>query len=545
MKKYKIKIFFMGFFIIFTTILGLFYPYLTGKIIDSIYYLGEFNQVIRYSIIFLAFFIAHQIFRAAGTLNFIVLTTSLSFDIKKKLMEQICFGKFEEINLMESADLIKRVEEDSNSILNEIYYSKIYKLSDYVEFVVLLIFITFINPWYLLITVVMFPIYISINNHTEKILNILEIEFIKKNNKLINWIIELSDVIEALRDLGVKDYILKKTKNYNDNFFHSKEKKIKFIWTQKSLIQLLSILLRIMYMGVSFLLFKFKGLTLGQFVAVFAYMESAIEIFSDLNTQSNLTGRFTAEKQRIDEMLTLSLEPVGKAKLLDTRQRDSLKESLTVSNFSIYQNTNKILDNINTTFTSGELNILFGESGSGKSTLLMGLCGLLNYDGNIYFNHNMIEKKNIISYRDLVSFAHQNNYFFDETIRFNITLGNSKILDEEIYQLLEELDLKERIDLFRYGLDERLDNIKSNFSGGELRRLIIARAFLKKSRIFLLDEITAGLDMKNQKIVLDFLKKQSESKIVILCTHEKSIIQNGERLFNITKGRIIYEEFKQ
>ena len=126
----------MALAIVCTTILGLFYSFLTGKIIDAIYYLGKFREVIKYSVIFLLFFMAHQIFRAIGTLNFISLNNSLTFDIKKKILEKVCFGRYEAINSMENADIIKRLNEDSNAYLNELYYSKIYRVSDYVEFIV-------------------------------------------------------------------------------------------------------------------------------------------------------------------------------------------------------------------------------------------------------------------------------------------------------------------------------------------------------------------------------------------------------------------------
>ncbi|MFZ2191687.1 MAG: hypothetical protein WAV33_05870, partial [Lactococcus raffinolactis] len=123
----------MALAIVCTTILGLFYPFLTGKIIDAIYYLGKFREVIKYSVIFLLFFMTHQIFRAIGTLNFISLNNSLTFDIKKKILKKVCFGRYEVINSMENADIIKRLNEDSNAYLNELYYSKIYRVSDYVE----------------------------------------------------------------------------------------------------------------------------------------------------------------------------------------------------------------------------------------------------------------------------------------------------------------------------------------------------------------------------------------------------------------------------
>lgn len=527
--------------IVCTTILGLFYPYLTGEIIDSIYYLGEFREVVQYSGIFLLFFIAHQISRTVGTLNFIYLNNSMTFDIKKKILERISFGQYEDINNMRNADIIKRINEDSNAYLNELYYSKIYRVSDYIEFIVLLIFITFINPWYLAITVTIFPFYVLINKNTETILNVYETKFIEKNNKLMNWIIEFSDSIEGLRDLGVKEYILVKTKNVTNEYFYSKGQKVKADWLQKSLTQLLSALLRVLYMGVSFLLFNFKELTLGEFIAVFAYMESAIEIFSDLNTQSSLIGKFTAEKKRVNELIELSQEPFNNSGFLNIL--DGEEEYLEIYNFTINKNSHKILDNISIKFSSGSLNILFGESGSGKSTLLIALSGLLNYEGDIYYNNCLINDTNIISYRKQISFAHQNNYFFDESLRFNITLGNGDISDEEIYEILEKLHLSERIELLEHGLDERLINIKKEFSGGELRRLIIARAFLKKATIFLLDEITAGLDERNQQIVLGFIKSQAKEKIVIFCTHEQSIIQNEERLFNMCKGKVVYEGF--
>lgn len=83
----------------------------------------------------------------------------------------------------------------------------------------------------------------------------------------------------------------------------------------------------------------------------------------------------------------------------------------------------------------------------------MGICGLIDYSGNIIFSGEIINGKSVIEYRDIVSFAHQNNYFFDETLQFKLSLGDENSTDEEILSLLNHLQLSDRINLLENGLD--------------------------------------------------------------------------------------------
>ena len=196
--------------------------------------------------------------------------------------------------------------------------------------------------------------------------------------------------------------------------------------------------------------------------------------------------------------------------------------------FSYKEKSKKIINKLSYKMVSGDIIGIIGQSGSGKTTLINLISGLLKpTSGKILINKNQnIKFENI---KDKIGYVSQTVYLSDESIKSNIALGNLITKKDEKYIdfLLKKLNLSE--------LNKNLNigEKGSRISGGQIQRIGIARALFRNPEILILDEATSSLDQKNEKIVVNFLKKFCSNKILIFSTHKIKLLTNCNKVIKI------------
>jgi subfamily B ATP-binding cassette protein MsbA len=210
-------------------------------------------------------------------------------------------------------------------------------------------------------------------------------------------------------------------------------------------------------------------------------------------------------------------------------------------NFTYKSNPeNKVLQNINANFTGGKMTALVGHSGSGKSTLLNMIPRIYApTDGIIKFDDQDISKFNLASLRSQISIVDQNTTLFDDTVLNNIKYARPEATNEEIYQAAEQSMCTEFINNLESGYETMIGENGVKLSGGEKQRLSIARAFLKKSKIILLDEATSSLDSETEDKIQKALSQLTLNKTTIVIAHRLSTILNSDKIYVVDNGKII------
>ena len=210
-------------------------------------------------------------------------------------------------------------------------------------------------------------------------------------------------------------------------------------------------------------------------------------------------------------------------------------------NFSYKSNPeNKVLQNISVKFTGGKMTALVGHSGSGKSTLLNMIPRIyLPISGNIYFDNQDISKVNLMSLRNQISIVDQNTTLFDDTVFNNIKYARPDANKEDILEAAKLSMCDEFIDNLENGFETMIGENGVKLSGGEKQRLSIARAFLKNSRIILLDEATSSLDSDTEEKIQKALDKLTINKTTIVIAHRLSTILNSDNIYVVDNGKII------
>ena len=210
-------------------------------------------------------------------------------------------------------------------------------------------------------------------------------------------------------------------------------------------------------------------------------------------------------------------------------------------NFTYKSNLeNKVLRNINANFTGGKMTALVGHSGSGKSTLLNMIPRIYApTDGIINVDNQDISKFSLASLRSQISIVDQNTTLFDDTVLNNIKYARPEATNEEIYQAAEQSMCTEFINNLESGYETMIGENGVKLSGGEKQRLSIARAFLKKSKIILLDEATSSLDSETEDKIQKALSQLTLNKTTIVIAHRLSTILNSDKIYVVDNGKII------
>ena len=210
-------------------------------------------------------------------------------------------------------------------------------------------------------------------------------------------------------------------------------------------------------------------------------------------------------------------------------------------NFSYKSNqSNKVLQNITTKFTGGKMTALVGHSGSGKSTLLNMIPRIyIPTSGTISLDNQDISEFNLASLRSQISIVDQNTTLFDDTVLNNIKYAKPEASNQEVYEAAEQSMCLDFINNLSDNFETMIGENGVKLSGGEKQRLSIARAFLKKSKIILLDEATSSLDSETEEKIQKALSRLTVNKTTIVIAHRLSTILNSDKIYVIDKGKIL------
>ena len=201
---------------------------------------------------------------------------------------------------------------------------------------------------------------------------------------------------------------------------------------------------------------------------------------------------------------------------------------------------NNVLRDISLKFPGNKMTALVGHSGSGKSTLLNMIPRIYSpLNGNIEIDNQDIALINLSSIRKEISIVDQNTTLFDDTVFNNIKYARPNASDEEVYEASKLAMCEDFINNLEKGYDEMIGENGVILSGGEKQRLSIARAFLKKSKIILLDEATSSLDSETEEKIQKAIDKLTSNKTTIVIAHRLSTILNSDNIYVLEKGRVV------
>lgn len=187
-----------------------------------------------------------------------------------------------------------------------------------------------------------------------------------------------------------------------------------------------------------------------------------------------------------------------------------------------------VLQNVTFKVPAGTSLAIVGESGVGKSTLLSLLAGLYSPDSG----HVRIDRSSL-------GVVPQNPHFFEASLRENLSLGGHEVPEGRLWTALAEAGIDEFVRALPEGLDTPVRREGSLFSAGQLQRLALARALVRKPRILLLDEATSHVDPDTEEAIWNSLQATGTSRTTVFVTHRLATSARADRIAVLSEGRLI------
>jgi subfamily B ATP-binding cassette protein MsbA len=187
----------------------------------------------------------------------------------------------------------------------------------------------------------------------------------------------------------------------------------------------------------------------------------------------------------------------------------------------------------------GEFVAFVGQSGAGKSTIVSLLARLYEVDrGEIRANGVPINEVDIGEWRDRLSVVRQNPFIFNDTLRYNLTVGNRDVSDAELNRVCRIAKVEEFSDELSEGYDTLLGDDGVRLSGGQQQRVALARALIEDADLLVLDEATSDLDSNLEQQVQQAIEEMERDYAIITIAHRLSTVKNADRIYTVEKGKI-------
>ena len=215
-------------------------------------------------------------------------------------------------------------------------------------------------------------------------------------------------------------------------------------------------------------------------------------------------------------------------------------KNIVLNNVSFSYGEETTLENINMIFKPGTKTALVGESGSGKSTIIRLILGLnSNYSGSIKYDNFNIDSIPTREMAKITTLITNDSYLVKGTVREHLSVRKN-ITEEEMYNALEKVNLRDFVEEHG-GLDYELAIGAANLSGGQKQRLLAAKAILKDSYLYILDEAVSNIDDYSKEIVLNAFDSIKEGKIIIVISHDLETVTNADNIYVLKDKKIIEE----
>ncbi len=275
-------------------------------------------------------------------------------------------------------------------------------------------------------------------------------------------------------------------------------------------------------------------LSLGKMLAIFGYAWIIMRPVDKLMSFVHLYFNAKSSVARLNEILALDVEPKYPPKV--NPFKDTITSSIELKNVSFsYDGEVEVLSNISLFIDAGEKVAIVGETGSGKSTLAQILIGLYPISkGEMFYNGYEVKEIGYETIRENVGFVLQAPLMFNNTLKFNLTLGK-EYQDKEIYEALKIAQLDDFVKGLSKGLDTVVGKNGTKLSGGQRQRLSIARVLLDNPKVIIFDESTSSLDTQTETKLLDALDSYIKDKTVITIAHRASSIARADRIIDLAR----------
>ena len=472
----------------------------------------------------------------------IIVSEEVKKNIQTDMLSSFIKADTELIENKHSGKYVSNLNYDVSQITHMLSSSLLNIFKDSLTLIGLLT-VMFIQNWRLsLIAIIMIPLASITAKKLGKRISKVTTEAQERSGDLNKYLIDLFKNHKIIKIFQRENFESERSENFVNKL---KEKQIKIFTVVIRATPIMEVLTGIMIAILIFYsgkLIMTGQLNINNFFSFLAAMMLAYQPVRSLATINIGIGQGLSAGKRILPIIDMKVR-ISKNENEKTLLLNNGSIKFKNVSFNYLSNTeNKVLKNINIEINGEKMTALVGHSGSGKSTMLNLIPRIYDpINGSILIDEEDIKDINLDSLRNQISIVDQNTTLFDDTVLNNIKYAKPTASKEEVIKASELAMCSDFINNLENGFDTTIGENGVKLSGGEKQRLSIARAFLKDSKIILLDEATSSLDSETEEKIQKAIDKLTSNKTTVVIAHRLSTILNSDRIYVLDKGSVVAE----
>lgn len=343
---------------------------------------------------------------------------------------------------------------------------------------------------------------------------------------------EILEMIFDIKSLKAESLFIKKLDCKYQDFKKQFKKRETLARMNVSVLQFFQLFIPFFVILLSLNMAENVGYTIGKVMAFYTLSNMAINMSISIVQEVSNIRMMRNYILRINDVLQEDLD----LKKAEKRLNNIEEVSVVDVSFKYSDNSDVILNNINMKINKGQKVAIVGESGAGKSTLIRLLLGLYTpTKGLVQYNDVNINEVKSEMFRSIVGVIPQDIRLFNDTIKYNVTLGED-VSDQQVIDALKKVNLYDEVEKMPLKENTVITMGGKNFSSGQRQRIAIARLLICLPQVVVLDEATNSLDGINENEIMNYLDDLSDTQIIV--SHRFSTICNADYVYLIKDGHI-------
>ena len=509
--------------------------YLAGNLIPAIGS-GDLSKVSSIIIKSLFVFLVQKTAQFGQDVFIAKPSLEISEVMRGNLFSRIQKIKMNSVENISAGDITYRLTEDADRVSEVIYKTAQDTIPCTLQLLAVIIYMFYLD-WSLTVsTFVLAPLIIlSVNSFGRRVLIASE-KSQESTSNLAGLIGESINGMSTIRAFAAENWIEKRFYKRLSTNKKAKYKTLKLLAFQHPVVGFVEAFGILAILGLGAARINLGLLTSEEFSSFFAAILMLIDPISHVSTNFN---DYKQAEASIKRLKNINQEPVEDDK--ENLQRISNLEgkiSFKKVNFA-YKKDNQVLKNINLEIKRGEVTAFVGASGAGKSTMLALILKFITpNNGDIFIDDKNLKILNTKDIRKNIALVQQQPFLFSGTIIDVIRMGRN-FTKEEVIESARKANAHNFIQKLPEKYETEITERGSNFSGGQIQRIAIARAILGNPSILLLDEATSALDAESESEVQKGLNRAMKDRTVIVIAHRLATTQEANKIVVFDKGEII------
>ena len=496
----------------------------------------DFASLYNILIIVVALYIVSSIFSYLQSYLLVKISTKISYDLRKRLMDKILSLPMDKVEENKRGDILSRITNDIDSLQNGITQSFIQLTTAVITLVGVSIMMLSINIWMTLATIILIPIAFLIIRVITKYSQSYFLKQLVHKGSLNAQIEETFTGHDIIRAFNQEDISMEKFEKDNEKWFDQEWKSQFYSSLNGPLMNFISNFAYVLIAVLGAIFVLQKAITVGDILAFFQYVQSFTRPIQQITRVMHQIQTAMAASERIFEFLEYEDEENS-----SDMQITEIRDEITFENVSFgYLPDETIIKDLSFSVKKGEKVAIVGETGAGKTTIVKLLMRFYDIDaGSIKIDGTDISQYDKHSLRSLIGMVLQDSWLFSDTIESNIHYGNLNASENDVVDASKQVYADNFIRQLPDGYETMLNEDSDNISHGQKQLLTIARTILSTKEVLILDEATSSVDTRTEKLIQKAMDKLMENKTSFIIAHRLSTIRNADKIIVIENGKII------